>query len=122
MLTAATLGMVGYGLCAVGMGVAGLAGFYDLELPAHLASILFGLLLILAAAFVRMLVPGGLAFAIAALLGLQALALHAAVHVHGDPLVVRQIAIGSFAACLVVLARVGARRQADALLARIREQ
>ena len=51
-----------------------------LELWAELGLIFFGLLLVLAAAFVRVRLPGGLAFAIGALLGLQALAVHDAVH------------------------------------------
>jgi hypothetical protein len=41
---------------------------------------LFGALLVLAAAFVRVRLPGGVAFAIGAMLGLQALAVHDAVH------------------------------------------
>jgi hypothetical protein len=121
-LTAATLGMVGYGLYAVVIGVAGLLRLHELEVLANLGSIFFGLLLILAAAFVRRLVPGGLAFAVAAMLGLQALALHAAVHLYGDPLPARQVAIALVAALLVALAHVGARRQAEALLKSISEQ
>ena len=51
-----------------------------LELWAELGLIVFGVLLVLAAAFVRVRLPGGLAFAIGAMLGLQALAVHDAVH------------------------------------------
>ena len=44
---------------------------------------MFGGLLALAAAFVRVRLPGGLAFAIGAMLGLQALAVHDAAHLGG---------------------------------------
>ena len=54
-----------------------------LELWAELGLIVFGALLPLAAAFVRVRLPGGLALAIGAMLGLQALAVHDAVRLGG---------------------------------------
>jgi hypothetical protein len=50
------------------------------EMCDEVGLIVFGTLLVLAAAFVRVRLPGGLAFAIGAMLGLQALAVHDAVH------------------------------------------
>ena len=80
MLTAAALGMFSYGIYSIGWAVADLARGARLELWAELGLILFGALLVLAAAFVRVRLPGGVAFAIGAMLGLQALAVHDAVH------------------------------------------
>ncbi len=51
-----------------------------LELWAEILIALFGLLLVLAAAFVRVRLPGGLAVAISAMLALQALEVHTAAH------------------------------------------
>jgi hypothetical protein len=76
-----------------------------LELWAEVGLIFFGLLLVLAAAFVRVRLPGGLAFAIGALLGLQALAVHDAVHLEGG--LAPQIGRGALAVALVVLAFAG---------------
>lgn len=80
MLTASTLGMCVYGVYSVGWAVLDLIRGARLELWAELGLIVFGTLLVLAAAFVRVRLPGGLAFAVGALLGLQALAVHDAVH------------------------------------------
>jgi hypothetical protein len=80
MLTVSTLGMCAYGAYSVGWAVLDLIRGARLELWAELGLIVFGTLLVLAAAFVRVRLPGGLAFAIGALLGLQALAVHDAVH------------------------------------------
>jgi hypothetical protein len=67
----------------------------------------FGVLLALAAAFVRVRLPGGLAFAIGAMLGLQALAVHDASHLGGGgaPQVVRAL----IAVVLVAMALSDAR-------------
>jgi hypothetical protein len=80
VLTIASLGLFGYGVYSVGWAAADLIRGARLELWADLGLIVFGTLLALAAAFVRVRLPGGLAFAIGALLGLQALAVHDAAH------------------------------------------
>ena len=76
-----------------------------LELWAELGLIAFGALLALAAAFVRVRLPGGLAFAIGAMLGLQALAVHDAVHLGGG---VRASDVRG--AIAIVLVALGAQR------------
>ncbi len=74
MLTVASIGMFAYGAYSVVWAIVDLLRGARLELWAELGLMLFGLLLALSAAFVRVRLPGGLAFAIGALLGLQALA------------------------------------------------
>jgi hypothetical protein len=106
MLTAATLGMAGYAVYAIVEGLIDLLWWSRVEAWANVGSVVFGLLLIAAAAFVRVLIPGGLALALGALLGLQALSIHAAGSLEMVPQVVR----GSVAALLVLLAYMGARR------------
>ena len=96
MLTIASLGLLSYGLYSVGWAVADLIGGARLELWAELGLMAFGALLALAAAFVRVRLPGGLPFAIGAMLGLQALAVHDAVHLGSGiapPIVRASIAI-----------------------------
>jgi hypothetical protein len=110
MLSASTLGMVGYGLYSVVAAVLDLVGAHRLEVLVDLATVFLGLLLLLAAAFVRVLIPGGLALAIAALLGLQALAVHNTPHLWGAFILGPQIVRGVIAAALVALAYVGGRR------------
>ena len=110
MLSAAALGMAGYGLYSAGLGLAGLVGFVPLEVWANLGLIGLGLLLMLSAAFVRVRLPGGLALAISALLGLQALALHNDLHFFGRSAPVMQAARGAFAALLIALAYWGSRQ------------
>ena len=102
MLTAAALGMLFYGIYSIGWAVADLARGARLELWAELGLIVFGALLVLAAAFVRVRLPGGVAFAIGAMLGLQALAVHDAVHLGTG--VVPQIVRGAAALLLVTIA------------------
>jgi hypothetical protein len=80
MLTASALGMFGFGVYSAGWAIVDLIRGARLELWAEGGLILFGLLLALGAAFVRVRLPGGLAFATGALLGLQALAVHTAAH------------------------------------------
>lgn len=109
MLTVASLGMLAYGLWSAAMGVVDLVARRRLETLADLGSLLFGLLLCVAAPLVRVRMPGGLALAIGALLGLQALALHEAQHLHGEVTVLPQMTRGLFALLLVLLARVGAK-------------
>jgi hypothetical protein len=102
MLTAAALGMFLYGIYSVGWAAMDLIRGARLELWAELGLLAFGALLMLASAFVRVRLPGGLAFAIGAMLGLQALAVHDAVHLGGG--VPDQIVRGSIAVVLIVLA------------------
>lgn len=104
MLTAAALGLFFYGIYSIGWAVADLARGARLELWAELGLIFFGALLVLAAAFVRVRLPGGVAFAIGAMLGLQALAVHDAVHLGTG--VAPQIARGATALLLVTMAAV----------------
>jgi hypothetical protein len=94
--------MLVYGVYSAGVGVADLVGGARLELWAEIGLMLFGVLLVLAAAFVRVRLPGGLAFAIGALLGLQALAVHNAAH-RGSGLA-PQIVRGAIALVLVAMA------------------
>ena len=102
LLTLASLGMFVYGVYSVGWAAADLIRGARLELWAELGLVAFGALLALAAAFVRVRLPGGLAFAIGAMLGLQALAVHDAVHLGSG--VPDQIVRGSIALVLIALA------------------
>src|SRR5512143_3000229 len=107
MLTLATLGMFGYGTYSVVWAVVDLVRGPQLEFWAELGLVLFGLLLVLSAALVRVGVPGGLAAAIGAMLGLQALAVHDAVHLGGG--LAPQVARAVLATALAGLAWLGAR-------------
>ena len=80
VLTIATLGMFAYGTYSAAWVIVDVIRGARMELWAELLILLFGLLLVLAAAFVRVRLPGGLAVAISAMLGLQALAVHTAAH------------------------------------------
>ena len=80
MLTTATLGMAGYGLYSLGSGLLDLLWTSRLALFAYLSAISLGAMLILAGLFIRAVLPGSLALALAALFGLQSLALHNAAH------------------------------------------
>ena len=102
MLTAAALGMFSYGLYSAGWAVVDLFQGARLELWAELGSMVFGALLMLAAAFVRVRLPGGLLFAIGAMLGLQALAVHASAHLGGG--IEPPLARASIALVLVAMA------------------
>jgi fatty acid desaturase len=102
MLTAAALGMVTYGLYSITWAAADLVRGAHLELWAELGLMVFGALLVLAAAFVRVRLPGGLAFAIGAMLGLQALAVHDAAHLATG--VAPQVVRGAIALVLVAMA------------------
>jgi hypothetical protein len=83
VLTIATLGMFSYGTYSIGWAINDLFHGAQLELWAELGLIAFGVLLVLSAALVRVRIPGGLAFALGAMLGLQALAVHNAAHLSG---------------------------------------
>ncbi len=111
MLTAAALGMAGYGIYSFVVAVVDLCFRNRLEVVADLGLAVFGLLLVLSAAFVRVLLPGGLALAIGALLGLQALSIHGDVHMAGSLAVLPQLIRGAFAALVVILAVLGGRAE-----------
>lgn len=102
MLTTAALGMFVYGIYSVGWAAVDLIRGAHLELWAEAGLMVFGTLLVLAAAFVRVRLPGGLAFAIGAMLGLQALAVHDAAHLGTG--VAPQIVRGAIALVLVAMA------------------
>lgn len=80
MLTLASLGMFAYGTYSAIWVVVDLIRGARVELWAEVLILLFGMLLVLAAAFVRVRLPGGLAVAISAMLALQALEVHTAAH------------------------------------------
>ena len=125
MLRAAALGMFLYGLHDVAAGAAGLVGAGVLEWWADFWRLLSGAVLMLAAALVRVSMPGGLALAVAGLLGLQSISLHNDPHFYGRLLLWPQLARAVFSAVLVGLAYfgwgtagdpapAGAEREADA--------
>jgi len=109
MLSLASLGMAVYGLYSAGLGVADLFGVVGLDWWADLTLVGLGLLLMLASAFVRVLMPGGLALAASAVLGLQALSLHNDFHFYGAILGAPQVARGMLGGGLLVMAYAGAR-------------
>src|SRR3954468_21770239 len=102
MLSAAALGMFLYGSYSAGWAAVDLVRGARLELWAEAGLVAVGLRAVLAAAFVRVRLPGGVAFAIGAMLGLQALAVHDAVHLGGG--IAPQIVRGSLALTLIGLA------------------
>ncbi len=108
-LTAATLGLVAYGLYSVGLGAADAFRSPGLDWWADAALVVFGLLLLVSAVLVRLRFPGGLALALGALCALQALALHNDMHFYGDILVTPQVARGVVAVSLAALAYAGGR-------------
>jgi len=109
MLTAATLGMTGYGLYSLGAGFVDLFGSSQLEVLANVGAIVLGAMLVLAGLLIRVGIPGSLALALAALFGLQSLALHNAGHLYGQVAPEPQIARALFATLLVGLAYFGHR-------------
>ena len=80
VLTFATLGMFAYGAYSAVWVAFDVIRGARLEVWAEILIALFGVLLVLASAFVRVRMPGGLAVAISAMLGLQALEVHTAAH------------------------------------------
>jgi len=111
MLSAATLGLAAYGVYSAGLGVYDLFRSPGLDWWADVALIVFGLLLLLSSAFVRVRMPGGLALALSGVLALQALSLHNDLHFYGDILVVPQATRGVMAGALMALAYFGARAE-----------
>jgi hypothetical protein len=110
MLSLSVLGMAAYGVYSAGLASVDLFGAYGLDWWADLALAALGLVLVLAAAFVRVQFPGGVALAAGALLALQALSFHNDVHFYGRVLVFPQVVRGVFAAALLLLAHVGGRQ------------
>ena len=108
MLTAATLGMTGYGLYAVGAALVDVFGPAQLSWIANLIAVALGALLVAAGVCIRVGLPGSLALALTALFGLQSLSLHTAARLYGQVAPEPQIARALFAAVLVGLAYFGA--------------
>ena len=106
MLAAAAAGMFLYGVYAVFAGLADLLFIGALEWWANLWGIFAGAILALAAVFVRISLPGGLALAIAGLLGLQSISLHND-SLYYDQLLWTQAARAGFSILLVALAWYG---------------
>jgi len=122
MLTAATLGMVLYGLYSMLVGVTDLTCAAQLEWWADVWLIGAGAILVLGAAFVRASMPGGLALAVGGLLALQSISLHNAGHLYGRVSLRTELARGIVAVSLVALAyfgwdddrtQIGAHSEAD---------
>ena len=80
MLTLATLGMFAYGTYSAVSALFDVIQGARIEWWAEGLIALSGLLLVLAAALVRVRIPGGLAVAISAMLALQALEVHTVSH------------------------------------------
>jgi len=110
VLTLATLGMFLYGAYSIVWPLVDLIRGARLELWAEFGLMAFGSLLGLSAALVRTGVPGSLAFALAALLGLQALDVHNAAHLKSG--LAPQVMRASFGVVLVALAYAGGDRSA----------
>ena len=107
MLTTATIGMACYGLYSVLVGASDLFGAARLEWWADLWLVAAGAMLVLGGAFVRVSMPGGLALAVGGLFALQSISLHNAVHLHGQLLLMPQLARAILAGSLVALAYLG---------------
>jgi hypothetical protein len=111
MLTAATLGLCGYGLYIIGAALADVILFSRLEIWANLGDLVLGMTLLVAAVLVRTRIPGGLLFALGGLLGLQALHLHNSMHLHGSIQLVPEAARAVFCAVLLLLGWWGGKRE-----------
>jgi hypothetical protein len=83
VLTVATLGMSAYGTYSTAWAIVDLLRGASVDIWAEVVIAFFGVLLVVAAAFVRVRIPGGLAMAIGAMLGLQAMAVYTSSHLGG---------------------------------------
>lgn len=119
MLSLAVLGMAAYGVYSAGLGVVDLFGVYGLDWWADLALIVLGGLLMLSSAFVRVLMPGGLALALGSLLALHALSLHNDTHFYGSVLVLPQVVRAVVGGGLLALAWAGGRATGKAPAANV---
>ena len=107
MLTLATLGMIVYGLYSVLVGATDLLGPVQFAWWADVWLIVAGGTLVLAAAFVRASMPGGLALAVGGLLALQSISLHNAGLLYGRVYLLPELARAGFATALIALAYFG---------------
>lgn len=107
MLRAAALGMFLYGLHDAAAGAVDLVVGGALAWWAAAWRMLAGATLAFAAVLVRVSLPGGLALAVAALLGLQSISLHNDPHFYGRLLLLPQLTRAAFSAVLVALAWFG---------------
>ena len=107
MLTLSTLGMLAYGAYSVLVGTTDLLGRLQFAWWADLWLVGAGSMLVLAAAFVRVSMPGGLALAVAGLLALQSISLHTASQLYGGVYLLPELARAGFASALVALAHFG---------------
>ncbi len=107
MLRTAAIGMFLYAVYAVVAGIADLLFFDTLEWWANVWGILSGATLALAAVFVRISLPGGLALAIAGLLGLQSISLHNDGHYYNQLLHWTQAVRAGLSVLLIALAWYG---------------
>ena len=107
MLTTAAIGMALYDLYSLLAGMADLLGATRLEWWANLWLIVAGGVLVLAAAFVRAALPGGLALAVAGLLALQSISLHNASHLYGHVLLLPRLAQALLGVLLAALSYFG---------------
>lgn len=112
MLTAATLGLAGYGLYAIGSALFDIVFASRLELWANLIVGGLGVALLFSAVLVRVRLPGGLFFALGSLLGLQAISLHNSAHLHGSIQAVAEGVRAVFGGVLMALAWFGGRAEA----------
>jgi hypothetical protein len=110
MLTAAALGMASYGLYSCVSAVIDLLGTGQYDILPNIGEIVFGILLILAAAFVRVQMPGGLPLAVSALLGLLAVSIYNAPTAYGYYPTAPFVARAAFSLLLLALAYSGGRR------------
>jgi hypothetical protein len=108
MLIFATLATSLCGLYSVAWAVIDVWHGARLEIWAELALMFFGALLTFSSALLRARVPGGLAFSLGAWLGLQALAVHNAVHL--DTGIAAQVGQAGLAAVLLGTAWLGTNR------------
>lgn len=108
MLKLATLGMSLYATYSIGWAANDLFQGAQLETWADAGMIGFGALLAFAVVLVRARIPGGLAFAVAALLGLQALDVHNAAHL--DTSLGLQVARAAYGCAIVATVVIGGLR------------
>jgi hypothetical protein len=105
VLTAAALGMAAYGTFEVIIALTQVVNGLTIEWWALVLLAACGTVLVAAAAFVRVRLPGGVALA------LGALSIHSALHDYGRVIIPIQVARGTVAILLIALAYAGTRRR-----------